>query len=182
MTTNSSIKEARKKPRRFLLLNLRLVGKAALVVGILALLGVALVFILITGKSGESYGAISRSYSLSQQTLGPTLLVAGLFMVALSGFITWLSVLYTSHHIAGPLHAFARNFEALIKHGAATPVAIRSKDHLKEEEEHLQRSVARLQQHYGEIRQAAEAALAQLDDHPAASLAKLQELDRATQL
>lgn len=179
---NNPVKESRKKPRRFLLLNLRLVAKVALVVGILALLGTVLVFIFITGKSGDSYGAISRSYSLSQQNLAPTLLIAGLFMVALSGFITWLSVLYTSHHIAGPLHAFARNFEALIRHGAAVPVAIRSKDQLKQEEEHLKRSVARLQQHYSEIRRAAETALAQLDDHPTASLAKLKELDRATRL
>ncbi|MDO8413617.1 MAG: hypothetical protein Q7S51_07510 [Gallionellaceae bacterium] len=179
---NSPITEARKRPRRFLLLNLRLVAKIALVVGILALVGMVLVFVLITGKSGDSYGAISRSYSLSQQNLAPTLLIAGLFMVALSGFITWLSVLYTSHHIAGPLHAFARNFEALIKHGAAIPVAIRSKDQLKQEEQNLQRSVAQLQQHYGEIRKAAETALAQLDTHPAAAISKLKELDRATQL
>ena len=167
---------------RFMLLNMRYVAKIALIVGMLALFGMALVYFFIAGKSGGSYGAISRSYSLSQQNLGPTMLIAGLFLVAFSGFVTWLFALYTSHYIAGPLYGFARHFETMIEQGTAAPMPLRKKDRLKQEEQQIKRSIARLQLHYSDMRSAAEAVLTQPGAQSAAAIAKLKELDRATRL
>lgn len=174
-------KEVGKQPR-FLLLNMRFVAKVALIIGGLSLLGMVLVLIFITGKSGGSYSAISHSYSLSQQNLGPTMLIAGLFMVAFSGFVTWLFALYTSHYIAGPLLGFARNFEAQIKHGSATLIPVRKNDHLKREEQKIKRSLARLHLHYSDMRSATETALSQLGAQPGPAIAKVKELDREARL
>ena len=164
------------------LLHLHLVAKIALIVGAVSCLGMLLVLTFITDKSGASYGAIIRSYSLSRQHLGPTMLIAGLFLVSFSGVITWLISLYASFYIAGPLYRFSRNLETFIAQGPTTPVPTREKDHLKQEEQQIKRSIAKLQQHYGEMRAAAEEALSQLDSQSAPAIAKLKELDREAHL
>ena len=195
--TDEPIKNERRSPR--LLLNSHFFAKIALIVSALCVLGLILVFVFVASKTGGSYGAISRAFSLSQQNLGPTMLIAGLFMVAFAGFITWLFALYTSHYIAGPLYGFSRNFQAMIEQGAATPTPMRENDQLKREEQHIKRSITKLQQHYDEIRNAAESALFQMNVtstahaptqatnapplvSPTAAIAKLKELDLAARL
>lgn len=178
--TNDKIKKGRNSSR--LLLNSHFFAKVALIVGVLCGLGIVLVLVFITGKTGGSYGAISRSFSMSQQNLGPTMLIAGLIMVAFAGFVTWIFALYTSHYIAGPLYGFSRNFQIMIESGVTAPIPMRKSDQLKQEEQNIKRSVARLQQHYDEMRSAAEMALSQLDEQPDAAIEKLKELDRAARL
>ena len=59
---------------------------------------------------------------------------------------------------------------------------MRKNDQLKQEEQHIKRSITKLQHHYDEMRSAAEAASEQLDVQPAATIARLRELDRAARL
>lgn len=138
----------------------------------------------ITDKSGVSYDTIIRSYSLSRQHLGPTLLVEGLCLVAFAGVFTWLVSLYAGFYIAGPLYRFSRNLEDFIEQGPITPLPTRQKDKLKHEEQQILRSIVKLQNHYGAMRAATETALAQIDaqQDPAAAIAQLKELDRAARL
>jgi len=166
------------------LLRLRMVAKIALVVGGLACLSMVLVLTFITDKSGVSYDTIIRSYSLSRQHLGPTLLVAGLFLVSSSGVITFLISLYTGFYIAGPLFRFARNLETFIEQGPVAPIPTRKKDQLKQEEQQIKRSIIKLQNHYGALRAATDTALSQLaaQQDPSAAIAQLKELDRAARI
>lgn len=167
-----------------LLLRLRLVSRIALIVGGLACLSMVLVLTFITDKSGVNYDTIIRSFSLSRQHLGPALLVAGLFLVSISGVITFLLSLYTGFYIAGPLYRFARNLESFIEQGPVAPIPTRDKDKLKHEEQLIKRSIVKLQSHYGAMREATETALAQIDaqQNPAAAIAQLKKLDRAARL
>lgn len=166
------------------LLRLHLVAKIALIVGGVSCLAMLLALNFITDKSGVSYDTIIRSYSLSRQHLGPTLLVEGLGLVAFAGAFTWLVALYAGFYIAGPLYRFSRNLEDFIKQGPVTPLPTRSKDKLKHEEQQILRSIVKLQNHYGAMRTATETALAQIDaqQNPAAAIAQLKELDRAARL
>lgn len=166
------------------LLHLRFIAKIALLIGAVSCISMLLVLTFITDKSGTSYGGIIRSYSLSRQHLGPTLLVAGLFLVSFSGVVTWLISLYTSFYIAGPLYRFARNLESFIQHGPSTPLPTRKHDQLKLEEQQIKHSSAKLQHHYHAMRSAAEEAIAQLavQQNPAHAIAKLKDLDREARL
>ncbi|MEO8332244.1 MAG: hypothetical protein ABI479_07395 [Gallionella sp.] len=166
------------------LLRLRMISRIALVVGGLAGLSMVLVLAFITDKSGVNYDTIIRSYSLSQQHLGPTLLVVGLFLVSFSGAITFLISLYTGFYIAGPLYRFARNLEIFIEQGPVAPIPTRENDQLKQEEQLIKRSITRLQNHYDAVWAATETALSRLEakQDPSAAIAQLKELDRATRL
>lgn len=166
------------------MLRMRLVARITLIVSAMSCLGILLALAFITGDPGASYGTIIRSHSLSRQYLAPALLIAGLFLVLLSGIVTRRVSHRTSFRIAGPLYRFACNLETFIEHGLTTPVPTRQKDYLKREEQQIKRSVARLQAHYGTMRAATEAALAQIDSqqNPAAAIEQLKELDRVTRL
>lgn len=168
----------------YFLLRMRLVASITLIVSTVSCLGTALALIFITGDPGASYGTVIRSHSLSRQYLAPALVVVGLLLVLLSGVVIRRVSHRTSFHIAGPLYRFARNLETFMEHGLATPVPTRQKDCLKQEEQQIKRSVARLQAHYGAMRAATETALAQIDaqQNPSAAIEQLKELDRATRL
>ena len=172
------------KDKTHLLLRLRLVSRAALVVGGLACLSMVLVLAFITDKTGADYDTIIRSYSLSRQHLGPTLLVAGLLLVSFSGFITYFISLYTGFYIAGPLYRFARNLELFIEQGPVAPIPTRQKDQLKREEQQIKRSITRLQNHYKAMRAATDTALSQLaaQQDPTAAIEQLKALDRESSL
>jgi hypothetical protein len=180
---NSDSSMQSQQPR--VVFHLNLVGKVALMIGALACFGLVLVLLFITDKSGASYGEIIRSNNFTRQSLGPAMLVAGLILVAFSAVITWLVSLYSSFRIAGPLFRFARNLEAMIESGPSAPVPIRSKDRLQVEGQQLARSTARLQAHYGAIRDVADRAVALLDSNDNGAremlpveIAKLKEFDR----
>lgn len=166
------------------LLRLRLISKIALMVGGLSCLCMLLALNFITDNSGVNYETIIRSYSLSRQHIGPTLLVAGLFLVSFAGAITFLIALYTGFYIAGPLFRFARNIELLIERGTITPISTRKNDLLKQEEQQIKRSIIKLQKHYDEIRLTTDTALSQLatQQDPSVAIAKLKEIDREIHL
>ncbi len=166
------------------LLRMRMVSKIALIVGGVACLCMLLVLNFITDKSGVNYGTIIRSYSVSHQHLGPTLLVAGLFLVSFSGVVTYLISLYTSFRIAGPLYRFARNLEVMIEQGTLAMIPTRKGDHLKFEEQQFKQGLLKLHQHYDAIWNETEGALSQLEsnENPIAAINRLKEVERAAQL
>lgn len=172
------------RDKTYFLLRLRLISKIALIVGGLSCLCMVLALTFISDNSGVNYETIIRSHSISQQHLGPTMLVAGLFLVSFTGVITFLITLYTGFYIAGPLFRFARNIELFIEQGAVMPIPTREKDQLKLEEQQIKRSIIQLQKHYNEIQLATDTALSQLaaQQDPSVAISKLKELDREIQL
>lgn len=166
----------------FLLFNWHFTAKIALVIAAISCLGAVLILHFITGATGSSYAEVARYFSLSRHSIGPTMLVAGLILVSFASVITWLIALYASFYVAGPLFRFAKNLESLIEHGPGPVIPTRKTDRLKQEEEKMKQAVARLHQHYSEIRTAAEEALSQLDAQPAPALARLKNLDNDVRL
>jgi hypothetical protein len=168
--------------------HIKWVGKVSLMVGAAAFMTLLLVLAYITDKSGTSYWEVVKSRSMTRQSLGPAMLVAGLSLVAVTALMTWLISLYASFRVAGPLYRFSRNLELLIENGAATLVPIRRQDQLQQEGEQLQLSVKRLQIHDAAIGAVAGNVQSLLEEGgvPQGSvkkaIAKLQELDSHVQL
>lgn len=158
------------------------IAKIALMLAAVTCLGAVLVLHFITGESGQNYSDMARYFSSSRKNIGPTMLVAGLILISFTSLITWVMALYASFYIAGPLFRFARNLETLIEHGPTSLIPTRKTDRLKNEEQQIERSVARLQAHYIKMRAATEEMLAHPDRLAAASIAKLKEVDREVRL
>jgi hypothetical protein len=164
---------------------LKIIGIVAFVVGILSFATLLLLLAFISENSGSAYWDIVKSGSITRQSLGPGMLLAGLFLVSAAAAITWLISLYASFRIAGPLFRFSRNMEMLIESGAVTPLSIRKEDQLQAEAQQFAQSVESLQGHYQEIGAATDYALAQIDtggQDLTQSLAKLREMDRRAHL
>ncbi len=164
---------------------LKAIGIVAFVVGGLSFATLLLLLAFISDNPGSAYWDVVKSGSITRQSLGPGMLLAGLFLVSAAAAITWLISLYASFRIAGPLFRFSRNMEILIESGAVTPLPIRKDDQLQAEARQFAQSVGLLQGHYREIGAATDHALAQIDSGGkdlAQSLAKLRELDRRVHL
>jgi hypothetical protein len=162
-------------------LHLKLVAKISLAVGALAALALLTVLTLITGDSGEFYGDIIRSHSLTRQHLGAAMLVAGLVLVAITGFITWLIVWYSTFRVAGPLYRFSQNLKLASVSDSVELIDLRKGDALAPQAEGIKQAVTTLRAHYAEVKIAsgqAAAALAAGDAaHYAEAIARLKGLD-----
>lgn len=161
--------------------HLKLVAKISLAVGAAAVLVLLAALTLITGDTGESYGAIIRSQSLTRQQLGPAMLVGGLLLVAVAGFITWLIALYTSFRVAGPLYRLAENLKLARASNSIELIGLRKGDALFKQADGINHAVSNLRQHYGDLKIAADAASSALVAGDAAryadATARLKELD-----
>lgn len=164
--------------------HLKLVGKVALIVGAIAFGGLLALLLLISDSSGDAYWEVVKSRSITQQSLGPSMVLAGCFLVGAAAIVTWVISLYASFRVAGPLFRFARNIETLMQTGSASIIPIRQKDELQDEARELHDAVDRLRGHYREVGGATDTALAAIDGGDAGvrdlvqSIATLQELDR----
>lgn len=161
--------------------HLKLVAKISVAVGTLAVLALLAVLTLITGDGGESYGAIIRSHSLTRQHLGAAMLVAGLLLVAITGFITWLIVLYSSFRVAGPLYRFSQNLKLAGASDSIELIELRAGDALSKQADGIKQAVATLRRHRVELNQAFDQASSALATGNAAqyaeAVARLNELD-----
>lgn len=171
------------------LFHVKWVAKIALSVGAIAWAGLMLVIFLLTDDKGTDYAHIIFMSSLTQQNLGPAILVFGLVMVFIASISTWLIALYSSFRIAGPLFRFAQNLNNIIANAFAVPMAIRQTDMLQREWSEFDASQAKLREHYKALREAVdqcEQALktdANLDSASLRqALARLQEIERRAQL
>lgn len=168
----------------YFLLRLRLVSRITLVVSVLFCAGILLTLAFATGNPGAAYDSAIRSLSQSLLRLGPALLAATLLLALLSSAVIRMISHRATLKVAGPLYRFARNIETFIESGPVTPVPTRQEDQLKPEKQQIERSIVKLQAHYDAIRAATETALVQIDSQksPAAAIAQLKGLDRATRL
>lgn len=160
--------------------HLKVTGTVALVVGGLSFATLLLLLAFISENAGATYWDVVRSGSITHQSLGPGMLLAGLFLVGAAAVITWLISLYASFRIAGPLFRISRNMDVLIETGTATPTPIRKKDQLQKEMQQLVQSVEALQSHYREMEAATDNALALIDSDQynlAPAIEKLRELE-----
>ncbi|MDH4235292.1 MAG: hypothetical protein OEV15_09205 [Gallionella sp.] len=166
------------------LLRMRLVSRITLIVSAMFCVCILLVLAFISRNSGTTYDAAINSLSMSLRNLGPALLITSLLLMFFSIVVTRMISHRTSLRIAGPLYRFARNIEAFIEHGLVAPVPTRQDDQLKPEKLQIERSIAKLQAHYDALRTATETALTQIDSqqNPAAAIARLKDIDRATRL
>jgi len=147
--------------RRLFSLHLSLVARIALGTAALAA-GILLVTLLfVVDHNGATYAELVRAHRITQQNLGPALLIAGLFVASATGIITWLICLYSSFRVAGPLFRFTRNLE-LASDTIKLP-SIRNEDCLHELSDQLQDSVRQLHAHYDEIEQLTDQALALIE-------------------
>lgn len=175
------LKESTLVNEPIIFLHLKLVAKISLAVGALAILVLIVVLTLITGDSGESYGAIIRSHSLTRQHLGSAMLVAGLLLVAITGFITWLIVLYSKFRVDGPLYRFSQNLKLAIASDTIELIELRKGDAMSKHAAAIKQAVSTMRQHHAEIRIAAAAAASALTEGNAAqyadAIARLRVLD-----
>lgn len=165
-------------PTTPLTLRLKLISRVALTSSLVAIavLGIMLFSI---GHDGEAvYAQVIRGHRLTEQMLGPALLVTGLVLLLLVGVLTWLAASRVSNHVAGPLFRLSSNFSALM-HGA-TVCSIRRDDQLQELAQQMQDSIASLHAHYQRIDLLAEQAETQLNQTAGAGalMQALQELQR----
>ena len=172
--------------RPIIFFHLKLVAKISTAVGVLAVMVLLGVLTMITGKTGESYGAIIRLHSLTRQQLGPAMLVAGLLLVAIAGAITCLIVYYSSFRVAGPLYRFSQNLQLARSRGPSAPQGLRRGDPLSRQAAAIDQAMARLRAHHAGVADAAGAAARALaaDDAIAyaMALATLKALDAQIRL
>jgi hypothetical protein len=166
--------------------HLKLVAKASLVVGAVAVLVLLVVLEQITGPAGESYGAIIRAHSITRAHLGHALLVAGLLLLALTGVITWIIAYYSSLRVAGPLYRFSQNLKLASNDDQSAPLALRRGDALRRQAAQIEAAVSGVRAHKAALRAAAAAAADALERGDAhaygAALARLNEIDAQAQL
>jgi len=165
------------------LLQVQWVGKIALLVALVGAAGLLAAILWATDAQGSNYGAIVMGNSLTQQKLGPVMLVFGLLSVTVAALATWLISLYSSHRIAGPLFRFAQNVKAILRDPFAMPVAIRASDALQQEWHEFEQAQTRLREHYGALRdELAQCRKVQTGEVTQLTLTRLQEVERRGQL
>lgn len=164
---------------------LKIIGLVALAIGAIAFATLLLLLIVISDNSGTTYWDIIKSGSMTRQSLGMGMLLAGVFLVGAAAIITWLASLYASFRFAGPMFRFSRNMEILTGSGAGPLIPIRKDDQLQQEARHIEQSVKSLHNHYRELGSATETALtmaASGNRELAQFVSKIRELDRRVQL
>ena len=130
------------------------VAKIALLVALVSAAGLLVAIFWVTTDEGVSYGSVVFSRSLTQQKLGPVMVVFALLSVCVEALFTWLIALYSSHRIAGPLFRFSQNVKAISADAFAAPLAIRKTDLLQQEWQEFDTAQKRLRDHYGALRDA----------------------------
>ncbi|MEW6647365.1 MAG: hypothetical protein AB1450_09220 [Pseudomonadota bacterium] len=168
-------------PATPLTLRLKLISRVALSSSLAAITALGIVLFSIGHDSEAVYLQVIQGHRLTEQMLGPALLLTGLILLLLVGVLTWLAASQVSSRVAGPLFRLNRNFEALM-HGTAVH-GIRRDDQLQDLSRQMQHGIARLHAHYQRLDCLAELAERQLDQTATAdSLTQtLQELQREIQ-
>ncbi|NGZ28517.1 MAG: hypothetical protein G8345_16710 [Magnetococcales bacterium] len=165
------------------------VGQISLGLGVVAVVCILLAAHFLTWEQGKSYLETIQSLSFSKRHLLPTLLLAGLVILALAGIITWMVTLYSTFRVAGPLYRFSRNLEKQIAEGPLPMDKIRDGDLLQEEYTLLAESAEMLQAYYDAMSELVDLARVQLDlPDPnlggglSMTIARLRELDQMAKL
>lgn len=166
--------------------HLKLVARISLALGVIAALVLLAMLNLITGESGESYGAIIRSHSLTRRHLGAAMLAAGLLLLAFTALVTCLIVLYSSFRVAGPLYRFGQNLQLASASDHTALVELRRADPLSAHADGVKQAVAAVRAHYagmnGACARAAQALAAGDACAYAEAVARLKQADAHVRL
>ena len=139
----------RDEPQIFV--HLKLVAKVCLAAGFIAVLALIVSLSFLAGPSNASYEAIIRHNSITQEEIGPLMLLAGLMLVALVAVLTWAIVLYSSFRIAGPLYRFTQDFRQVTACGGQDLPKLRRGDSLRKQDLAIREAMARLTDHHAAI-------------------------------
>lgn len=131
--------------------HLKLVAKVCLAAGCIAVLALVVSLSFLAGPSNASYEAIIRHNSITQEEIGPLMLLAGLTLVALVAVLTWMIALYSSFRIAGPLYRFTQHFRQVTARGGRDLPSLRRGDSLRRQDLAIREAVARLTEHHAAI-------------------------------
>lgn len=174
----------RNKP--VIMFHLKLVAKVALAAGGTAVTGLVVALTFLTNPTGEAYHDMIRSSSITRESIGPLMLLAGLTLVAVVGVLTWLIALYSSFRIAGPLYRFSRNFKLAIADRSADLIALRTGDALRRQERNIRHAIDTLRAHSAAIEETSRQAAAALERRDAEAyadaVARLKALDEKARL
>lgn len=172
--------------RPLIFLHLKLVAKVGLCLSVLSVLTICAVLLVLGGASGESYEALVRSNSQMRQHLNEAMLLGGLALVAVTGLVTWLIVLYSSFRIAGPLFRLSQNLKLANESDSLKLIDLRQGDALNKQADDIKQAVSALRQHRVEITQRVDEALLALEaghgTHYAEAIARLKVLDEKVRL
>ncbi len=156
-------------------IRLQLLSLVALTTSVVAI-GALVIMLFVIGHDGEAvYAQALRSHRLTEQLLGPALLLTGAVLLLIVGIITWLAASQVSFHVAGPLFRLRQNFTALTRGEAIH--GIRHNDQLQDLSRQMQDSIAALHSHYQQLEQLA--AQAEMQSADSAALGQtLQQIQR----
>lgn len=111
--------------------HLVLVARIALGVALAAAAALYGAIAYIDTGAGDGYAGAVRAFSMSRESEGPAMMVAGVIILCTACVFTWLIALYASFRIAGPLYRFTRNMELAAEGADAQPIPIRRADLLQ---------------------------------------------------
>lgn len=134
------------------LFHLKIVLRIAALLTVLGALVMVFVVLAVGQTEQQGYLQSLSRLQISQERLMPLVLAAGLFLLTVSAFVTWLIALYSSFRIAGPLYRLTRNLEQeLQQNSLERPMPIRSEDQLQTHGRLLREAVAALNDHYQDL-------------------------------
>lgn len=167
-------------------LHLKLVAKVGLSLFVLSVLTICAVLLILGGGAGGTYEALVRSNSQIRQHLNEAMLLGGLALMAVTGFVTWLIVLYSSFRIAGPLFRLSKNLKLANESDTLQLINLRRGDALNKQADDIKNAVSTLRQHRLEITQGVDEALLALQTGHATqysqAIARLTVLDEKVRL
>jgi nitrate/nitrite-specific signal transduction histidine kinase len=134
------------------LFHLKIVLRIAALLTVLGALVMVFVVLAVGQTEQQGYLQSLSRLQISQERLMPLVLAAGLFLLTVSAFVTWLIALYSSFRIAGPLYRLTRNLEQeLQQNRLERPMPIRRGDQFQTHGRLLREAVAALHDHYQDL-------------------------------
>jgi methyl-accepting chemotaxis protein len=160
-------------------LPLNLAGRVALGVALLAALVLTSMLLLITDNRNRAYLEVITAHQLTQDSLLPAMLAAGLALVVISAGISGLIALRASFRYAGPLYRIELNLRRALAEGPVAGIPIRHDDGMQLEFQQFNQAVNSLRDHHDALRTAlaeVTAASTNISDRDAAML-RLHQID-----
>jgi hypothetical protein len=156
-------------------LPLNLAGRVALGVALLAGLVLTGMLFLITDSRNLAYLEVITAHQLTQESLLPAILIAGLALVAISAGISGLIALRASFRYAGPIYRIELNLRRALAEGPVKAIPIRHDDGMQLEFQQFNQALNSLREHHDALNAAlAEVAAASTD--PSVRLAAIHRL------
>lgn len=135
-------------------LSLKLAGRVALGVALLSALVLTGMLLLITDNRNRAYLEVITAHQLTQDSLLPAMLVAGLALVVISAGISGLIALRASFRYAGPIYRIELNLRRALVEGPVTGIPIRHDDGMQLEFQQFNLALNSLREHHDALQTA----------------------------